>query len=77
MSEIDITSSGFSLDVPAIPEISEVIPDIQDIISNIIIQDKCPASYDDYTIYIYIGMFVFFLVSAGILYQLYIFKHNK
>ena len=78
MDEIDITSSGFSLDIQTnipeiIPTISESIPEI---LSNTLL-DNCPASYEDYTIYIYIGMFVFFLVSAGILYQIYISKQKR
>jgi len=55
MDEIDITSSDFSLDVPTIVDnIAETIN---------------AEGGEDYTIYMYIGIFIFILASGWVVYN--------
>ena len=62
MEEIDITSSGFSLDVP------DIIDNIGETINT--------EGDDDYTMYIYIGIVILILATGWVVYN-YTLKKKK
>ena len=56
MDSIDITDSGFSLDVP---NLNQVIDNVNDIVSN------------DYTMYIYIGAVILIIIIGIFIFKFY------